>query len=202
MKKLFAMVVLVALSLLFSGCVLEEVIMPYSETAETDGLFISVSKIANRAFVGRYDSAEYPDNFEITIPDEYEGVPIKQIGGYHGRGVPSPFCIDLSFYLNAPKESKYDAVFGGDLDKFDIAEDYVIEEILFELNIGENIETVEYVSMDDYYPHINEDGSITFYHPVVNITCSDDNEHFYSKDGKLYHKATDEVVSEFAYASP
>ena len=52
---------------------------------------------------------------------------------------------------------------------------------------------------DSYYPHINEDGSITFYHPVVEINCAEENKFFYSQDGKLYDKETDELISDFAY---
>ena len=105
--------------------------------------------------------------------------------------------------MNAPKgkDSRYDAVFHGDLNEFGFVDEYVIEDVVFILNIGKNIEVVDYVVMDEYYPHINEDGSITFYHPVVNINCSEENEHFYSKDGKLYDKKTNALINEFEYAS-
>ena len=86
-------------------------------------------------------------------------------------------------------------------NEFGFVDEYVIEDVVFILNIGKNIEVVDYVVMDEYYPHINEDGSITFYHPVVNINCSEENEHFYSKDGKLYDKKTNALINEFEYAS-
>ena len=88
-----------------------------------------------------------------------------------------------------------------DINNFDIEENYSVENPVFTVNIGKNIDAIVNVDMDVYYPHINEDGSITFYHPVVNINCSKENKHFYSKDGKLYYKETDELVSDFAYAS-
>jgi len=56
--------------------------------------------------------------------------------------------------------------------------------------------------MEQYYPHINEDGSITFYHPVVYVICSENNTYFYSQNGKLYDKKTNELISAFAYATP
>lgn len=102
--------------------------------------------------------------------------------------------------MNAPEGSEYDAIFSGDINEFEIPEEYIIEDVVFNLNIGKNIEVIEFVVMDEYYPHINEDGSITFYHSVVNINCSDENKYFYSKDGKLYNKKTDELISDFAYA--
>ena len=200
MRKFLALILSICLALCLSGCVLEETSFLYSDVAEKDGFYIAINKTANCCFVGSYNCAEYNENLEITIPDDYEGVPIKQIGGYYGRGVPTPFSISLDdLYLNAPEDSVYSAVFNGNIDEFNISEDYVVEEIIFNLNIGENVENIEYVVMDQYYPHINEDGSITFYHPVVDINCSDENEHFYSRQGKLYNKKTDELISDFAY---
>jgi len=201
-RKILAMILTICLTLCFSGCVLEETSLLYSDYTEIDGFYIAVNKTANCCFVGGYNCTEYTENLEITIPDDYNGIPIKRMGGYYGRGVPTPFSINLAdLYMNAPEESEYNAVFGGNIDEFDISEDYVVEDIVFNLNIGENIEIIEYVVMDKYYPHINDDGSITFYHSVVNINCSDENKNFYSKDGKLYNKKTDELIPDFAYVA-
>ena len=113
-------------------------------------------------------------------------MPIKRIGGYSGSGVPSPFYISLyDLYVNAPSGSKYGAIFAGDIYAFNIQDAYVVEDVVFTLNIGKNIEAVEFVVMDQYFPHINEDSSVTFYHPVVYINCSEENKDFYSQDGKL-----------------
>ena len=202
MKKF--LVILLSISVMFclSGCFFDGVSSFYSNHAEVDGFYIGINKISNCCFVGDYRCTEYTDNLEITIPDEYEDIPVKRIGGYYGRGVPTPFSISLSdSYMNAAEGSKYDSIFCGDINEFEILEDHVIEDVVFNLNIGKNIEIIEFVTMDEYYPHINDNGSITFYHPVVNINCSDENKHFYSKDGKLYDKKTDELISDFAYAA-
>ncbi len=202
MRNFSAMTLSICLTLCLSGCVLEEASLLYSDNIEKDGFYIAVNKTANCCFVGGYNCTEYTKNLAITIPDDYDGIPIKRIGGYYGRGVPTPFSISLSdLYINAPEDSEYNAVLGGNIDEFDISRDYVVEDIIFNLNIGENIEIIEYVVMDEYYPHINGGGSITFYHPVVNINCSDENKHFYSKDGKLYNKITDELIPGFAYVA-
>jgi hypothetical protein len=197
-------VLLIVLSVLFVfglfGCFFEEVSLLYSDHADIDGFYIAINKTANCCFVGDYDCTEYAENYEITIPDDYGGMPIKRIGGYYGSGVPTPFSISLDeLYMNAPTGSKYSGIFGGDIDKFDIPDAYVVEDVVFTLNIGENIETVEFVVMDHYFPHINEDSSVTFFHPVVYINCSEENKYFYSQDGKLYDKKTDELISDFAY---
>ena len=193
-RKFLAMILTICLTLCFSGCVLEETSLLYSDCTEIDGFYIAVNKTANCCFVGGYNCTEYTENLEITIPDDYNGIPIKRMGGYYGRGVPTPFSINLAdSNLNA---CEYTDI----IDEFDISEDYVVEDIVFNLNIGENIEIIEFVT-DGYYPHINDDGSITLYHPVVNINCSDENKNFYSKDGKLYNKKTDELISDFAYVA-
>lgn len=200
MRKALLMVLSVLLVFGLFGCFFEEVSLLYSDHADVDGFSISINKTANCCFVGSYACTEYTENFEITIPDDYNGMPIKRIGGYSGSGVPSPFYISLyDLYVNAPSGSKYGAIFAGDIYAFNIQDAYVVEDVVFTLNIGKNIEAVEFVVMDQYFPHINEDSSVTFYHPVVYINCSEENKYFYSQDGKLYNKKTDELISDFAY---
>ena len=91
-------------------------------------------------------------------------------------------------------------MFQGDIADYRIEENYTVKNVEFDLYIGKNIETIEFISMNDYYPHINEDNSITFYHPVVSVTCSEENKFFYSKDGKLYSESSDELITDFSYA--
>ncbi len=169
-----------------------------SQHTEKDGLHLEVNKILNSCAACAYICEEYTENMEITIPDDYEGIPIK----YIGASSVDPFMIPLAMYINSTDPDKYSGTFSGDLEKYEITEDYTVENKVFNLNIGKNIESIEYVVMDQYYPHINDDGSITFYYAVVNINCAEENEHFYSKDGKLYDKKTDELISDFSYATP
>lgn len=200
MKKFIVIILFSILIFCFSGCVLEDACYFYRDTAEMDNFTLAMNKVARCCFVGKYHCTEYADYYEITIPDHYKGMPIISIGGYSGRGVPTPFFIDCSdVYMNAPEDSKYDTVFSGNISKYENDGNYTIQPVVFKLNIGKNIKEVELVVMDNYYPHINEDGSITFYHPVVEINCADENKFFYSQDGKLYDKETDELISDFAY---
>ncbi len=201
MRKIFAIVLLVSLTLCISGCVFKEASVFYSDIVETDGFCIAVNKIAKCCFAGSYNCTEYTDYLQITVPDDYQGMPIKQLGGYYGNGTPAPFFVSVAdLYMNAPESSTYNTVFQGDIKEFDISEKHTVKDVVFNLNIGKNIEAVKLVTMDVYYPNINEDGSIVLYHPVVNINCSDENTHFYSKNGKLYDKITDALISDFAYA--
>lgn len=196
MKKLTVFILCIATALLLSGCA-DGVSMLYTESAEKDGFNIAVNKTANCCFVGSF---EYTDETEITVPDEYNGIPITRLGGYFGRGVPSPFTISLAEkYMNAKEASDYSGVFGGDISEYEIKDEYSVENIKFVLNIGKNIKSIEKVVMDNYYPHINEDNSITFYHPVVEINCSEDNKYFFSKDSRLYDKKSGEQIEGFAY---
>lgn len=200
MKKFCAIALFLCLTLFLSGCLLEGISFFYTDYVEADGFTFAVNKVARCCFVSHYDCTKYTENLEITIPDDYNGIPIKRIGGSSGSGFPAPFCISLyDLYVNAPEGGEYRGTFSRDAVECENPEDYTVEDVVFTLNIGKNIEVIEWVDMDAYYPHINEDGSITFYHAVVNITCSDENKYFYSKDGKLYDKKTDELISDFAY---
>jgi hypothetical protein len=198
MKKTVAFLLLVSFILCLSACDLDGVAYFYSYAGEYNGFGIDVNKLANCCFVSGYTCTEYTEGMEITIPDDYNGIPIKRVGGFSGIGAPSPFRIDLSqVYMNAPEGSEFDMIWRYPDDELSVA--YTIENVVFQLHIGKNIEEIDFVFMDDYYPHIDEDGTVTFYHPVVYITCSEENTTFYSKDGKLYYKSTNALVEDFAY---
>lgn len=196
MKKFVKFLLMLTVVLLLTAC---DICLFYDTPVEEEGWTISVNKSSNCCFAGSYEVTEYTDHMEIVIPDEYDGVPITQLGGYFGRGVPTPFYILMQEVMNAPEGSDYSGIFGSHLSNFDLKDKYTIEYVPFTLKIGKNISKIEYVDMDIYYPHMNEDGTITFYHPVIYIECSEENLHFYSKDGKLYDKNTDELVPDFIY---
>ena len=198
MKKTVAFLLLVSFLLCLSACDLDGVAYFYSYAGEYNGFGIDVNKLANCCFVSGYTCTEYTEGMEITIPDDYNGIPIKRVGGFSGIGAPSPFRIDLSqVYMNAPEGSEFDMIWRYPDDELSVA--YTIENVVLQLHIGKNIEESDFVIMDDYYPPIDEDGTVTFYHPVVYITCSEENTTFYSKDGKLYYKSTNALVEDFAY---
>ena len=199
MKKVLSLALVFCIVISLSACSFEDGFYSFVETK--NGFDIAVRKFPRSAFVAGYTCTEYIENMEITIPDECDGIPITQLGGATGTGFPSPFGISLQSLMNAPKESEFDCVFWGNLDDFDISVEYHIEHPVFRLNIGKNIEKIDSIAMDVYFPHVNDDGSITFYRPVVYIVCSDENKHFYSKDGKLYDKKTNRLISEFEYAT-
>ncbi|MBR4941659.1 MAG: hypothetical protein IKZ19_06630 [Clostridia bacterium] len=201
MKRIFALIVPFVLVFALSGCVLEEMSVLYSQRGEQDGLVFAVNKTADCCFVGGYTCEEYSENMEITVPDEYNGVPVTRLGGYFGRGVPTPFAIDISAsYIDDSKNGRLGVIVMDDSQNFCPGEGDTLVELVFTLNIGKNLEVIEFVEMGEYYPHDNEDGSVTYYHPVVNVVCDEENEYFYSRDGKLYDKDTDMLVTGFSYS--
>lgn len=203
MKRLLALVMSLALAFSMTGCIFSDVCLNYTEHVSKNGFQIWVNEKSNRCFVGPYICTNYTPYLVITIPDDYEGIPVTRIGGTFGRGVPTQFCIDIfDLYVNAPRNSKYYKIFHESMINPDhIEEDYQVEELRFVLNIGKNITQIYDVGMNWYYPHINDDGSITFYHSVVYVICSDENQYFYSENGKLYDKKTDELIADFEYSS-
>lgn len=77
----------------------------------------------------------------------------------------------------------------------------IIQDIPFILNLGKNIEGIDCVIKDNYYPHMDEDGSTIYYHPVVYINCSPNNKIFYTEEGKLYRRQDHTLVDDFAYTN-
>ncbi len=199
MKKVSAIILTVFLAISLCACNTKGMSLLYNETVQYDNFIIAINDFNDCCFVGHYTVEKYTDNMSITIPDAYNDMPIERIGGYYGTGVPTPFYIDLPEFLNAPEESSFSGIYGGHPDDFKLDVKYTIVELSFRLNIGKNINTIENVANDLYYPHINDDDSITFYHPVVEIVCDENNKHFYSKDGKLYDRKNDELITKFAY---
>lgn len=201
MKRIVAIILSFSMVFCLYGCSVEDSSFFYTELEEADGLLIGINKAANCCFVSAYPFDTYQESYSVTIPDTYNNIPITRIGGYYGRGLPCPFRFEISeSHMNAPDDSRYSMTFSGDIHEFNITEPYTVEDVVFYLQIGENIHEIVFVVMNEYYPHINADGSITFYHPVVYITCSEENKHFYSIDGKLYSKDNDQLITDFDYA--
>jgi hypothetical protein len=123
MKKILCFLLSICFAFVFFGCSLEEISYLYSDRAEIDGLKIGINKTANCCYAGYYTCTEYTENLEITIPDEYDGIPVKRLGGYYGRGLDYSFSISLAdLYMNAPENSKYSGIFSGNPDKDEISE--------------------------------------------------------------------------------
>lgn len=189
MKKIVSLFLVLALALCFAGCET----MCYTNVPERIGDFYGgVNKLAGSCFVGIYDPEDFDAECrEIVIPDEYEGLPITRLGGYTGRGLGCPFTFSCyqteknNVYIEDPSTYSFDF-------------EYEIKEVVYTLYMGKNLTKIVDVEMDRYYL-LEENGAFVFYRPCVYIVCDEENPAFYSKDGKLYDKKTDELITEFVY---
>ncbi len=83
------------------------------------------------------------DTMEIFIPDEYNGVKIKQVGGYFGKGAPAPFTVILPENLSV----QGDDTFTTEDERLVTDTDYITYS--FTIHIGKNVK--EFYGMSDSY---------------------------------------------------
>ena len=191
MKKSICGLLSIIILLSLSACFLPHY---YVETNAVGNFLISVDTSTQCVYIDSYNCENFDEDNRIVIPDEYDGKPITNIGGAPHSAGEASFKIDLSSYINDTEEGVFHGVFTGPIDTSTFKENCTVEDVVFTLVISKNITTIAKVDTNRYYPHINEDGSVTFYHPVFTIECSDENPHFYAKDGKLYSKETNSIV--------
>lgn len=196
MKKLIAVFLSIFICLTFSGCSL---LFEY-QTDAIDNFDIGYSKVLNEAFVSSYNWDGTDETKNIVIPEEYNGEKITALGGYFGRGVPCAFGVDLpDSYLNDLCDEVNQWVCS------DIYEDVGSVDTVylnFNLHISENIEQIQIHTLDRVYNGTYFNGDYNSKIIVVllyNITCDEDNKTFYAKEGKLYYRQNDELVSDILY---
>jgi hypothetical protein len=152
--------------------------------------FYYPSSMSKRCFAGCYSWDGNKDSMNINIPDKIDGYAIKALGGYIGRGVPTPFGIKLPEELKENTVLKYTC---------DTPVGVPVEELHFTINIGANVKELKNIRFKDYYIYGDYIKDTYSYRVVVSISCSKKNKTFYSKDGKLYRSADDSLVDEFFY---
>lgn len=124
------------------------------------------------------------------------------MGGKNSIDKADSFSIYISnHFLKVPEDSPYYGVTYTDPSNINITDPYVVEDLVFVLNIGKNIQSIQSATFDRYYPSFDDTGSLVFYHPVVYVVCSEQNDTFFSNDGVLYYKSTESKVLEFDYAN-
>ena len=192
MKKL--LVALVAVLLLFSlcGCCLY-----YDSRGITENsLEVFYAPTIKEAFIHTYYWDGSDEGKTIVIPESYEGCTITAFGGYHGRGVPSPFHV--VFTEEAQELLRPDA-FRWDMNYLDNIKDYNVEYIHFNLHISQYIDEIVDMNLDEY--HVARYGMVPMVYVITfNVTCDENNKTFYAKDGKLYYRENDALVEEFPYS--
>ena len=198
MKKLLAVVMCMIICLSLSGCNQYE----YVSNA-IDNFDVGYSEDTGDAFVSTYNWDGSDDAMNIVIPEEYNGLPINSLGGYSGLGVPGSFGIELTeSYRNSLCS---EANMWGYSSIFDDIESVETRYLNFNIHVSKNIEQLVLHSMDWIYEGTYYDYDEGNHHLKIvlvflySFTCDKENETFYAKDGKLYYKENNELVSDILY---
>ena len=161
------------------------------------GLFGSSEKYAI-VFSAIWDGDETNTTFEFK--DVFQDRNVTQWGG----GA-SGFQIetDSGYYYydqgnNGPRIYKKVAD-GPDVDVAGIDDSVTQKTIVFTIKVGKYIKEL-HTSLQGYL--IIPDGdSFIMYTTYYNVVCDEENTVFYAKDGKLYYRSNDTLVTKFDYAA-
>ncbi len=138
-----------------------------------------------------------PEKTDIVIPEKYGRQKIKCLGGYWGKGAPSPFFIDCDSYLGIKSdvdEEGESMTFSMDASMIEPSTRVIYTD--FTIHLSKYIEKI-YARAD--VTEYTVGGEKIAYCPRVRIICDEDNKTFYSKDGKLYYRQDDTLVDGFFY---
>ena len=197
MKKFLAIILCLTMCVLFTGC-------RYDSEYFGD-FFVGYSETLNDAFVGIYCWDGTEEKAKIVIPEEYNGIPITTLGGEAGK-VASSFSI--AFYKDFQDELCNNGTTLFSAPEFVNIKDYQnikmeqIEIFNFDLHISKNIEKIERLCLDEWcHTAYGDYGDQTdkIFVSLFNITCDEENKVFYAKDGKLYYREKDTLVSDIFY---
>lgn len=170
MKKLPLMIILIMM-LFLSSC--SDWCGFYEKGTDSNPVIYYNDK-SHKAFVAQYILDEDLENTVINIPEEYKRCTVDSLGGHYGTGVPTAFMIILDGYDSTCKP--------------DNIEDVIELEIV--INLTENIIEIDECALDYYITNEEKTYKLSYY-----FNCPSDNIVFYTKDGQLYYKSDDSLVS-------
>lgn len=198
MKKLIVAILCILVCLSFSGCSL---LYDYQVNA-VDSFDVGYSRTLDDAFLASYNWDGTEETMKLVIPETYRGIPITTLGGYYGRGVPCSFVLE-------PTEAAKEKLFDEATEWFSVSDirgiEIEIDEINtfnFDVHISKNIEKIEMLNLGSFVCGEYVKNGTTCYKVFVllcTITCDEDNEVFYAKDGKLYYRQNDTLVTDICY---
>lgn len=199
MKKPLALALSVLIALLICGCTYNDC----ETVSDMQFLYGSYLFFKNYnpggAAVSYYTWDGDPEKTDIVIPEKYGKQKIKCLGGYFGRGLPSPFFIDCSSYLGIKSdvdEMGESMTFSMDASMIEPSTRVIYTD--FTIHLSKYIEKI-YARADATEYTVN--GEKIAYCPRVRIICDEDNKTFYSKDGKLYYRQDDTLADGFFYGN-
>ncbi len=133
------------------------------------------------------------EDTNMIIPDTYNGYEITKLGGYFGRGVPDPFMIEISNMTWGHEKS---------LKNGDYGNNAIVTDIVFTITLPNYLKEIQNTNCDTiFYCSSNDSGQTVYqiYRPVYYFIISASNSYFYTENGKLYKKDTDELITGFIY---
>lgn len=190
MKKIISVFFIVALLFTLVGCSLA-----YDGNAKVGNFDVYYSDFYKDAFLGGYYWDGSKEGMNIVIPEEYNGYTVTELGGYHGRGVPTAFGVVIDEKSHYPEVYEWVTA-----SQKAVSKDCEVVYYTFNIHISKNIEKIEFHNLDSFV--LGEDLSgnekIAII-PLYKFTCDQDNKNFYVKDGKLYDKKNDSLIENINY---
>ncbi len=196
MKKLLAVILSTLLTFSLCGCSLL-----YEYVHHAVGSFdIGYSKALKEAFFASYNWDGTTDGMNIILPEYYNKAKITGLGGNTGRGLPSGFVIIFS---DATKEELCsNATQWSYTNHTANIENPNVQFLSFQLHISKNIDEITNISMGGIVLAEYEENGEMIYNVYVltcRVTCDENNEIFYAKDGKLYYRKNDALIEGIVY---
>ncbi len=198
-RRIFCFIGSILILFSLSSCTAYESMEDYES-----GIVFGYSKLKNDCFAG---PIIYTKNgtTEITVPNTFNGAPVTKLGGYTGTGYPTPFFVNCDeFYFPEGYHNEYstdDETLNYIIDENTILE---IENIVFRIKLPDTLEEIVNTELKTVAYAEKNDGDIKtlkVFRPVYYFEISENNDTFYTKDGKLYYKETDELFSNCIYES-
>ena len=198
-KTIILIISVLSLRVSLSGCTF------YTYEQSTDGRFaFGVNKRGKDVFCM---SCEWNGgDMSFVIPDEFMGYKVATLGGYAGRGVPSPFSVQVDLRELYPHDGEYGEYSASDDEYFNshvnLADDYDI--LTFNIHLGKNIVNLNYIDGKKYYYKNlfvgdNNIESDCICKIVYYFTVDENNPKLYAESGKLYYSESGQQVTDFFY---
>lgn len=164
--SIFAVVVL----FLLNGCSLFYHLVEFPD----EKLDVGINKYKGECFAAHYYWDGDTSNMTVVLKEEYNGYTLTELGGYFGRGVPSPFEIIM------PDEFE-----GGTMKSVESYDDYEVTELVFTVTVPKTLKSVTYLSDFNYYVYEFPSGETKMYSVNMYFECDGLNPYLYSENGKL-----------------
>lgn len=195
-KRLFAIALFFSLIFSLDECSLWYV---YVNNA-VDSFDLGYSERLGEAFFADYNWDGTEQGKNIVLPEKYNGATITGLGGYTGRGYPSPFKIMFSDETReklCPKATQWSYA-----NSTAYIKNCDVQYLTFQLHISKSIKKAQNLSMGGIILAEYEENGEKKYNVYVltcYVTCDENNKVFYSNDGKLYFKEDDVLVEDIIY---